>query len=209
MQALTRSRSCLEWYRLPTSSTKMQDLSRKVVQPSDYIVGVDPLEKESRVVAALCVQQGFSMKAKEAFKDLGLLIIFPLVFDKRSNKSMLLENVGDEGKITLEFDMDERSIPSDVLLSLSPFLSSLIAIAVTFSLFFVNSHQGHVSSGRQLSSKSRRFDVSHLSRIKRRGTEGKEMGRLEVETKQERNPEQRFANEKYDEPNTRGSPDES
>ncbi|KAF7385299.1 hypothetical protein HZH68_013729 [Vespula germanica] len=85
MQALTRSRSCLECYRLPTSSTKMQDLSRKVVQPSDYIVGVDPLEKESRVVAALCVQQGFSMKAKEAFKDLGLLIIFPLVFDKSND----------------------------------------------------------------------------------------------------------------------------
>ncbi|KAL2719648.1 hypothetical protein V1478_011110 [Vespula squamosa] len=107
------------------------------------------------------------------------------------------------------FDTDERSIPFDVLLSLTSFLSSLIAIAVTFSLFFVNSHQGHVSSGRQLSSKSRRFDVSHLSRIKRRGTEGKEVGRLEMETKQERNFEQRFADEKYDEPNTRGSLDES
>nr|KAF7404104.1 hypothetical protein H0235_014798 [Vespula pensylvanica] len=80
MQALTRSRNCLEWYRLPTSSTKMQDLSRKVVQPSDYIVGVDPLEKESRVVAALCVQQGFSMKAKEAFKDLGSKRIYGLTF---------------------------------------------------------------------------------------------------------------------------------
>ncbi|KAL2719649.1 hypothetical protein V1478_011111 [Vespula squamosa] len=86
MQALTRSRSCLEWYRLPSSSTKMQDLSRKVVQPSDYIVGVDPLEKESRVVAALCVQREFSMKAKEAFKDLGLLIIFPLAFGKSNDR---------------------------------------------------------------------------------------------------------------------------